>query len=357
MAACADSGCWSSSPPWTRRSAPRRVARTLFGVPVSGYEIHVGITRGPALAHSALDFDENADGALSVEGQILATYVHGLFDGPYSCAAMLAWAGMQQPLALDYRALGEASIERLADAIAGHFDLGLVRTNAAPDRPCDAPGGGDLINGHVQIAMLHLVPRLGGLEHSRRMVERAVGVASDLGADWGITPELCLSGCQFERRMGVDWIVARPDAWMVRVYQLVGRLRLTVFISHADRDPLTDILHNSVFVGGPDGGLLGTHRKMPRRGPAPDTGSRPCSCRHCTWGFFCALAHTLPGSPSLYELRARRFSSRLPHGRRNLTGLGRCGRRGRRDGAAVARLQPAQDRTIRCGSMTRRAWW
>jgi adenosylcobyric acid synthase len=97
-------------------------------VPVSGYEIHMGETDGPALASPALrlatpEGGERPDGALSADGQILATYVHGLFDTPAACAALLAWAGLAGAQRVDYAALREASLERVADTLAEHLDL------------------------------------------------------------------------------------------------------------------------------------------------------------------------------------------------------------------------------------------
>jgi adenosylcobyric acid synthase len=94
---------------------------------VAGYEIHMGETRGPALDAPALRLgDAQAaypDGAISADGQILATYVHGLFDTPAACAALLAWAGLTDAEEIDYPALREASLERLADTLAEHLDL------------------------------------------------------------------------------------------------------------------------------------------------------------------------------------------------------------------------------------------
>ena len=90
---------------------------------MSGYEIHAGTSHGPALRSPAVQLADRSDGALSADGQILATYVHGLFDAPEACAALLAWAGLEGAARIDYRALREDSIERLADAIAGHVDL------------------------------------------------------------------------------------------------------------------------------------------------------------------------------------------------------------------------------------------
>jgi adenosylcobyric acid synthase len=97
------------------------------GVPVSGYEIHMGETAGPALAAPALHLATagglRPDGAISADGQIFATYVHGLFDTPAACTALLAWAGLREAAPLDYAALREASLERLADTLAAHLDL------------------------------------------------------------------------------------------------------------------------------------------------------------------------------------------------------------------------------------------
>lgn len=99
------------------------------GPAVSGYEIHMGETRGAALAMPALELAADGvdgmrpDGALSGDGQILATYVHGLFDAPDACAALLAWAGLDAAERIDYPALREASLDRLADAFAAHLDL------------------------------------------------------------------------------------------------------------------------------------------------------------------------------------------------------------------------------------------
>jgi adenosylcobyric acid synthase len=95
---------------------------------VAGYEIHMGETEGPALMSPALqlagpDGDLRPDGARSADGQILATYVHGLFDTPAACSALLAWAGLAGAPPLDYPALREASLERLADTLAEHVDL------------------------------------------------------------------------------------------------------------------------------------------------------------------------------------------------------------------------------------------
>ena len=95
----------------------------LDNTPVTGYEIHHGITRGPALQRPLIQLSDGSDGAMSDDAQIIGTYLHGLFDSPPACAALLRWAGLQQALAFDYPQLREAGIERLADAVEQHLDM------------------------------------------------------------------------------------------------------------------------------------------------------------------------------------------------------------------------------------------
>ncbi|KDR28257.1 cobyric acid synthase [Caballeronia zhejiangensis] len=96
--------------------------------PVRGYEIHMGRTRGPALARPLVALDGGrVDGAVSDDGQIAATYLHGVFDSPEACAALLAWAGVKDAEPLDYPALREASLDRLADSFAQSLDLDALQ--------------------------------------------------------------------------------------------------------------------------------------------------------------------------------------------------------------------------------------
>ena len=86
------------------------------GAAVSGYEIHMGSSSGAALALPAFTIDGRAEGARSSDGQIIGTYLHGLFDLPDACAALLRWAGLDSAHIVDTAALREASLDRLADA-------------------------------------------------------------------------------------------------------------------------------------------------------------------------------------------------------------------------------------------------
>jgi adenosylcobyric acid synthase len=95
---------------------------------VRGYEIHMGRTHGAALARPFVALDAGrVDGAVSDDGQIAATYLHGRFDTPQACAALLAWAGVKGAEPLDYPALREASLDRLADSFAQSLDLDALQ--------------------------------------------------------------------------------------------------------------------------------------------------------------------------------------------------------------------------------------
>ncbi|WP_444908118.1 cobyric acid synthase [Microbulbifer sp. SSSA008] len=91
--------------------------------PVQGYEIHCGITEGVALQTPAVyicDKDGNSrpDGAISADGQIFATYVHGLFDSPEALSALFAWGGLKDSTPLDVGKQRQQQLDRLAETIA-----------------------------------------------------------------------------------------------------------------------------------------------------------------------------------------------------------------------------------------------
>ena len=89
---------------------------------VTGYEIHMGVSTGPALTNAAATLNGQADGARSADDRILATYCHGLFDAPEALAALLRWAGAGTTgTHFDAAARREADIDRLADSVDQAF--------------------------------------------------------------------------------------------------------------------------------------------------------------------------------------------------------------------------------------------
>jgi len=99
----------------------------IGGVDIDGYEIHTGVTQGEALNKPAIDLGRCKDGAISDDGLIMGTYLHGLFEHTDACTALLNWAGLKDVKTEDYRALREAAIERLADMVEAHLDTNRLR--------------------------------------------------------------------------------------------------------------------------------------------------------------------------------------------------------------------------------------
>ena len=114
----------------------------------------------------------------------------------------------------------------------------------------------------TRIALLHIAPVTCDIAQNRKLVDRAVATAAGLGADWAVTPELCIPGYLFLDQMGSDWILPQPEPWMQDFCQRVKELGITVFLSHPERDPASDRLYNTVFVIGPDGRIVGKQRKV-----------------------------------------------------------------------------------------------
>ena len=103
---------------------------TPFPAAFEGYEIHMGVSRGPALERPAVMVGARPDGAL--DDRILATYVHGLFDLATARAALLAWAGYAGSACVDLSERREASFERLADHVEARLELHTMLDGLLP---------------------------------------------------------------------------------------------------------------------------------------------------------------------------------------------------------------------------------
>jgi adenosylcobyric acid synthase len=94
----------------------------------SGYEMHNGVSKGEALAHPLGQINGDNEGAVSADGQIAGTYVHGIFDEPAACDALLQWAGLNSSgAAIDYQQHRLAQLDRLADQVEQNLDTDWLR--------------------------------------------------------------------------------------------------------------------------------------------------------------------------------------------------------------------------------------
>ena len=111
----------------------RRVSGQLMleDAVVSGYEIHAGTSTGPALNSPFASLDNRPDGVIAADGQIIGTYLHGLFDESASRAAVLRWAGSGHVEPMDYQQLRENAIDQLADELERALDLERIESYLA----------------------------------------------------------------------------------------------------------------------------------------------------------------------------------------------------------------------------------
>src|SRR5262249_12864733 len=111
----------------TRLGGDKRLApasgTTADGAPFRGYEMHIGTTEGPDRARPFAKLDDGTpEGAVSPDGRVLGTYMHGLFADDRQRSAWLKRLGAGEA-AVAYEALVETTLDRLAAHIAAHIDL------------------------------------------------------------------------------------------------------------------------------------------------------------------------------------------------------------------------------------------
>lgn len=95
-------------------------------VPFTGYEMHIGVTDGADCARPfARLADGSAEGAVSADGRVIGSYIHGLFADDRQRAAWLARFGA---VAADiaYDDLVERTLDGLAAHLAAYLDLDRI---------------------------------------------------------------------------------------------------------------------------------------------------------------------------------------------------------------------------------------
>jgi adenosylcobyric acid synthase len=101
------------------------------GVPLSGYEMHMGVTAGPDCARPfATLAGGTPDGARSADGRVTGTYIHGLFNDDRQRSAWLTRLGAG-PSMIAHDALVDDTLDRLADHLAEHVDVERLLSLAA----------------------------------------------------------------------------------------------------------------------------------------------------------------------------------------------------------------------------------
>ena len=103
------------------------------GMPVWGYEMHLGVTSGPGLKRPMLDLHGHPDGAVSADGRVMGCYLHGLFASDPFRRAFLARFGTTAGV-IEYEPMIENVLDRLADHLERHLDVPALLAAARPPR-------------------------------------------------------------------------------------------------------------------------------------------------------------------------------------------------------------------------------
>ncbi|MBM3478812.1 MAG: cobyric acid synthase [Alphaproteobacteria bacterium] len=102
-----------------KRLTTVRATHAATGLPFDSYEIHIGRTEGPARARPFAHLDGQPDGAVSPDGRVTGSYLHGMFRDNAFRAAYLAGFGVVAQSGY------EAGVETTLDALAAHLEAHL----------------------------------------------------------------------------------------------------------------------------------------------------------------------------------------------------------------------------------------
>ena len=96
------------------------------GEAVSGYEMHMGVTTGADRARPLLRLEGGEDGAVSPDGRIMGSYLHGLFASDAFRAGFLGRLRTRESSGIAFEAGVEAALDDLASGLDAALDLDRI---------------------------------------------------------------------------------------------------------------------------------------------------------------------------------------------------------------------------------------
>lgn len=88
----------------------------VYDVALQGYEIHLGVSQGADCARPMTVLDGRPDGAVSADGKVSGTYLHGLFESDAYRARLLAEFGIRGGES-NFRADVDAALDEIAEEL------------------------------------------------------------------------------------------------------------------------------------------------------------------------------------------------------------------------------------------------
>ncbi|PZQ22026.1 MAG: cobyric acid synthase CobQ [Sphingopyxis macrogoltabida] len=109
----------------------RAVRGTALDAAMEGYEMHMGTTDGPGTARPFAMLGDGRDGAISADGRVIGSYVHGLFASADLRRALLARLGQAGGGARDYHAAVDSALDQIAADLERHVAIDRIVALAA----------------------------------------------------------------------------------------------------------------------------------------------------------------------------------------------------------------------------------
>ena len=96
------------------------------GLPLSGYHMHMGETSGPDTARPFAQLEGAPEGAVSANGRVMGTYLHGLFSADAFRRKFLENLAISTDPLLDFDAEIDNALDALAAHLQAHLDLDAI---------------------------------------------------------------------------------------------------------------------------------------------------------------------------------------------------------------------------------------
>ncbi|MDA0220155.1 MAG: cobyric acid synthase [Proteobacteria bacterium] len=96
------------------------------GEMVRGYEMHMGVTSGADCARPLLRLESGEDGAVSADGRVMGSYLHGLFASDTFRAGFLGRLRARESSGIAFEAGVEAALDDLAAGLEAALDLDRI---------------------------------------------------------------------------------------------------------------------------------------------------------------------------------------------------------------------------------------
>jgi adenosylcobyric acid synthase len=101
------------------------------GEAISGYHMHLGVSAGSDTARPFARVENSPEGAVSRDGRVMGTYLHGIFASDGFRRAFLASLGVEVLAERRHEAEVDAVLDRLGEHLAAHLDLEQLLALAA----------------------------------------------------------------------------------------------------------------------------------------------------------------------------------------------------------------------------------